>query len=202
MKYTPARDAFYSQVPSVYWGANNASTGFDSELADDIPAGFAGMEITAVTLFHAQWSGGYTAPDALIINFYDAACPPTMDPATTFVIPWGELETEMVYEDAWFVNACTATLPEAVTITETMSIGGVIDNPWGDVAPYNGLCFTDDYVVAGCGEAYWAGEFWGFPRWSPLSAYSGVELDLAYTLISEPVSNETSTWGALKSLYR
>ncbi len=195
------RDSFYCQQPHSGWNAGNASTGFDSEEADDIPNDLAGSVIGEVTLYHAQWGGGYTNPTALIINFYDGACPPAMDPVTTFVIPFDDLVTTLVYSGSWFVMEMIATLPEGVLITENMSIGGVIDNNWGQNPPYNGLVFTDDGVIAGCGGGYWSGDYWGYPRWTPFASYFG-NFDLAYCLGGEVTATDGSTWGTIKGLFR
>ncbi len=85
------------------------------------------------------------------------------------------------------------------TLGSTSSVGGVVDQNWGQNPPYCGLVFCD--AIAGC-EGYWAGDYWGFPRWSPFSAYFGYGLDLGYCLGSGPVPTQDSTWGKVKSLYR
>ena len=197
----PPEDAFYCQQPHSGWSAGNASTGFNSEEADDIPAEYAGMQITMVTLYHAQWGGGYTDPTGLIINFYDEACPPEMVPVVSHNITFGALVTEMVYSGSWFVMEMTATLPEPYTIGTSTSLGGVIDNYWGEDPPYNGLCFTDDGVIAGCGGGYWDGTYWGSPRWTPFADYFG-NYDMAYCLTGGGGTPAVdATWSQIKSLY-
>ncbi len=69
------REAFYCQQPSTSWNANNASVAFSSEMADGIPATYAGMNVTEVTLYVAEWGGGWTNPQGMIVNFYNASCP-------------------------------------------------------------------------------------------------------------------------------
>lgn len=193
------RDQIYCQQPSGDWNTFNGSTGFGSEQADDIPAAYAGVQVTGVTMWHGQWGGGYTAPSGLIVNFYNQVCPPGQTPDVSFNIPWNQMQTQMVYNGSWFVYQMTATLPNAVTLTSTTSIGGIIDNNWGQNPPYNGLviCAT----VAGC-EQYWDGDYWGVPRWTPASYYFGIYSDLAYCLEGGGVATEPTTWGQVRGLYR
>lgn len=193
------REQIYCQQPSSGWGAFNASTGFASEQADDIPGSYAGSAVTGVTMWHAQWGGGYTAPSGLIVNFYNQACPPEMNPAASFNIAWGDMQTQMVYNGGWFVYQMTATLPNAFVLGSTSSIGGIIDNNWGQNPPYNGLVYCD--AIAGC-EQYWDGDYWGVPRWTPASYYFGYATDLAYCLDGGTVAAQPSTWGQVRSLYR
>jgi len=49
---------------------------------------------------------------------------------------------------------------------------------------------------------YWSGDYWGFPRWSPFSAYFGYQGDMAYCLGAGYVPTQDTTWGKVKSLYR
>jgi len=106
-----------------------------------------------------------------------------------------------LYDGAWYVYACTATLPSPVTITESLSMGWVVDNSWGEVAPYNGISYTAIQDVAGC-EGYRDGDYWGDPRWTPLSEYFGDIADMAYALGYNTVSSEASPWDKIKSMYR
>ncbi len=193
------REQIYCQQPSSDWGAFNASTGFGSEQADDIPGAYAGQEVTGVTMWHAQWGGGPTAPSGLIVNFYNQACPPEQVAAYSFNIAWGDMEVTQVYAGSWYVNQMTATLPNPVVLGATSSIGGIIDNNWGQNPPYNGLVYCS--TVAGC-EQYWDGDYWGMPRWTPASYYFGYVTDLAYCLEGGPTATQESTWGQVRSLYR
>ncbi len=199
---TPPDNAFYCQLPNVGWNAFNASNAFNSEMADDIPSAYNGMTITHVTFYHAQWGGGYTAPAEVVVNFYNEDCPPPLSPYLSFTVPWGALEQTMVYQGSWFVNEIKIPLPEPVLIVTPMSIGGLVNVGWGTNPPYNGLCVTDEYNIAGCGEGYWAGDYWGYPRWSPFSWYWGAPFDVAYCLSYKvETPTETSTWGKIKSMY-
>lgn len=193
-------EELWCQPPAASWNAFNASTGFNSEMADDIPASLAGSQVTGVVFWHAQWAGGYQAPTGLIVNFYNQACPPSQAAASTENIPYGALQTQMVYQGSWFVNQMTATLTMPFTLGATSSIGGKIDNAWGQNAPYNGLCIVE-YPVTGC-EGYWDGAYWGMPRWTPFSAYWGSPLDLAYCILGGATPTAETTWGQVRSLYR
>ena len=196
------RDAIYCQQFHSGWNAGNASSGFGSEMADDIPAALAGSEVGGVTFYVAQWGAGWQDFTGFIVNFYDNQCPPEQDPAYSFNIPWASLTVTTLYEGGWVVKQVDAILPESVTLTATMSIGGLVDQNWGQNAPFCGLCFTDDYAINGCGEGYWDGDNWGAPRWTPFSAYWGTQWDLAYCLEGGAVPAEESTWGTIKGLYR
>ncbi len=199
LSYDPGPDTVVSQLPSATWMAQSASSGWESEIVDGIPAEFSGMDFVDVTLFCAQWGGSeYVTPDALTITVYDGVCPPEMEADMVFTIPWGELETELVFSESMYVYACTATLPAAITITETMSIGGYVSISWGQDSPFNGL--VEAPQVNGC-AAYWDFASFGYPRWSPMQ-WPGTGLDLAYILGSAPVANEPVSWGTIKSLYR
>lgn len=195
-------EAFYCQQPHSGWSAMNASSPFNSEMADDIPADLAGNDITQVTFYVAIWGGNWQDPQSFTVNFYDGACPPAMNPTVSYTVPWNEIDATFVYQGSWYVKEIVVTLPDAVTITENMSIGGLSNHGWGQNAPYVGLCLTDDYVYFGCGGGYWAGDYWGLPRWSPFSSYWGFQVDMAYCLSGEATATENTSWGHVKSLYR
>ena len=195
-------DAFYCQQPQAGWNAMNASNAFNSEMADDIPNELAGSAVTQVTFYVAQWAGNWRDPESFVVNFYDGACPPNMNPTYSFTIPWGQIDAQFVYQGSWYVKEILVTLPEAVTLTENMSIGGLSNVTWGQNAPYTGLCLTDDYVAYGCGSGYWAGDHWGYPRWTPFSSYFGYPIDLAYCLHGGPIPIDQTSWGQVKALYR
>src|SRR5512136_165985 len=54
---------FYCQAPHVYLQTINASTGFYSEVADDIPNSFAGMVIHDVVFYVSEWAGYWMDPE-------------------------------------------------------------------------------------------------------------------------------------------
>jgi hypothetical protein len=201
--YDPGPGVVVSQDPASSWKAQSATSSNGSEIADGIPTEFSGMDFSRVTLFCAQWVYDqeleYVTPDALVISIYNGVCAPEMDADKVFTIPWGELETELVHPgSSLFVYACTATLPEAITITPTMSIGGYVQISWGQVAPFNGL--VEASQVNDC-PAYWDLPSFGYPRWSPMQ-WPQSSLDLAYVLSNPIVANESLSWGTVKSLYR
>lgn len=201
ISYDPDRAAFYSQLPSAEYMAHNASSAFGSEIADNIPDGFSGVEFTQITLFLVQWDGTeFVAPDGLTFTVYDEACPPGMEADMVFEIPWSELETELLSSGSTFVYACTATLPEAITITEAMSVGGYVNTPWETDAPFNGLAEAPLQESLDC-AAYWDFALGGYDRWTPMVWY-GYGVDLAYVLGSPTVASEPASWGTIKSLYR
>lgn len=174
---------FYCQAPHVYLQTINASTGFYSEVADDIPNSFAGMVIHDVVFYVSEWAGYWMDPEGVYLNFYTESCPPGQVPAFRFLIPWADLQKTIVYDapGSFTSYRCLALLPTPVTIAANMSIGFQVITPWGEVAPYTGIVLTDEYTVVGC-EGQWDGANWGYPRWTPLSLPMGYPYDVAYCL--------------------
>ncbi len=186
------RDAAYCQDPDYIW-VYNMSSGFDSEIADDVPDALVGMAIEEITLWVGEWSAPWQDPAGVMVNFYDAECPPGMDPTHSFMIPWGDWTTVLVHDGMARVYRCTATLPEPVEVVPNMSIGGYVVMTWGHDEPFCGLCATREWVIAGCDEAYLDASWWGYPRWSPTSLYTGIPHDLAYCLgVTTPVDEGVS----------
>jgi hypothetical protein len=174
---------FYCQPPHVYLWTFNASTAFGSESVDDIPDEFVGVSIMDVVFHVAQW-GGFWVDTGVYVTFYNSECPPGLTPDASYYFAWPDLITEVIYDDPGFFTAyrCKAYLPAPVVITEDMSIGFQVQTDWGDVAPYAGVVMTDDYVTFGDCEAHWDGTYWGWPRWTTTTEYSGINVDVAYCL--------------------
>ncbi|MFB3907333.1 MAG: hypothetical protein ACE15D_02920 [Candidatus Eisenbacteria bacterium] len=195
------RDALYCQMPSPSWGCYNASTGFGSELADDIPSNLAGETVASVVLWAAEWAGQEWQPfTSLIVNFYHESCPPNLDPDVHYEVPYSQLHVTEAYAGSWFVYECTAPLNPPIVVGATMSIGGLLDNAWGTDLPYCGLAITD-WLEYGC-ECWWDGDYWGALRWTACDPYFE-PVDLAYCLLPpEPVPAEATSWGRVKSLFR
>ncbi len=178
----PARDAFYSQPPM--WAGINASDGYDTEIADDIPSFLAGQSFNEVTFYVGQWLAVWTDPFGLALDIYFNQCPPGMESDLHYEFPWSELNPELVYHQTGYMTIyeVTASLPSAVTITTSMSVGGYVIIDWGDGAPYCGFCPTEWDVLYGCNELYWDSPTEGAPRWTPLSVATGYFGNLAYGL--------------------
>jgi hypothetical protein len=193
------RDSFYCQSVSASWNATNASSAFNSEMADDIP-GFSGSAVSQVTMYVAEWGGGWVDPQSFTFNFYVGVCPPNMTADATYTINWADLTPTLVYSGGWYVYQITGNLPSSYTIGAATSLGGFSNNNWGQNAPYCGLVVCD--VPNGCGEGYWAGDFWGAPRWTPFSFYFGYTWDVAYCLGGGPTPAKSSSWGQIRGLYK
>lgn len=175
---------FYCQDPHVYLQTVNSSSSFGSEVADDIPDDFVGMDILDVVFYVSEWGGYWVNPSGVYVNFYDAECPPGGTPATSVYFPWASLDLELIYDapGSFTCYRCTGYLPGAEAITADMSIGFQVDNDWGQTTPYCGIVMTDDNTTFGDCEAYWDGAYWGVPRWTPMSSYFGIAFDVAYCL--------------------
>ena len=192
------RDMFYCQPPIGM--AFNASTAFDAELADDVPDALNGQTFNQVGFNVLEWGSTWMNPTGCYVNIYLGECPPTMNPDTSYYFLWADLAPVYQNLDGYDTYYCTATLPDTWTISEPMSIGFVVDNSWGQNAPYCGVATTNFDAWYGDCVAYWAGDYWGFPRWSSASAY-GYNIDVGFCLGLIVTPAEESDWSTLKSLY-
>ncbi|MFH1689805.1 MAG: hypothetical protein ABIE42_06150 [Candidatus Eisenbacteria bacterium] len=202
----PSRGVLYCQPPSFSY-AVNASTAYESEIADDLPDSLVGRSVGEVTLYVTEW--GHTEwvePLGLVVRFYDGACAPPLEPTITYSLSWSELMTslEVMTPPTIIVYSATAALPFPVTVTSGMSLGAYVVTDWTQ-QPYAGLTLTEPGEVYGCGESYWDYTPHGAPRWTPLSSATGIEADLAYCLaeVGTGIQEEEATsWGRIKRLYR
>jgi hypothetical protein len=199
-------DPLYCQTPSCGFSAN-ASTPFDSEVADDLPDALSGRFIENVTLYVAEWlDGEWTDPLGLIVSFYDGQCPPSMLPALSCTFQWSDLDVELVEHNppTRIVYAARAAMPSPVQIMPEMSMGAQVVIDWS-FAPYCGFVLTAPDAVSGCGEAYWDDATHGAPRWSTFLESTGLSSDLAYCLTESPTGLPTErdiTWGLMKALFQ
>jgi hypothetical protein len=202
-----SRDALYCQEP--YYGFSaRASTSADAEIADDLPDSLVDREIGAVTFYVAEWLALWRDPVSLVVTFYDAECPPDMVPYLLFEFPWDELETQLEWQySAQTAYSAVATLPDPVTITEDMSIGGCLVTRWPE-QPYTGFVMSNINEPAGCGEAYWDAPLYGAPRWIPISDVAALHGDTAFCLweaatdVPDGDTRGDVSWGRVKGLYR
>jgi hypothetical protein len=198
---------FYMQPPHVYWWTINASSPFGSELADDIPADLGEMALSGVIFYALEWGGYWSNPAGFTIGIYGEDCPPDLD-GTQFYYAWGNpgMSSVIVYDDPGWMTAyeITQMFDEPLCLAPPVSIGFQLDLTWGPNPPYGGVTMTNDYDVYGCGQAYWDGTYWGYPRWGTVSGFFGTQADVAYGLLGElgPTATENTTWGAVKELYR
>jgi hypothetical protein len=158
------------------------SSGFDAEIADDIPGELAGQVIGEITLWVGEWDAPWQDPLGVQVNFYLEACPPTMEPAFSFTIPWADWSTVLVYTGLAQVYRATALLPEPVTITPEMSLGVTALIDWGTDSPFTGFCATPMHVYYGACVAYLDAANWGYSRWTAIDFYTTIVQDLAFCL--------------------
>ncbi len=207
-----ARTSFYCQTPFVGTSIN-ASTGYGSELADDIPHYLDGMGFNEITLWIAEWQisdpQDWIDPDGVRIRIYDDVCPPLLDPVQLFDVAWSEITTTLTYSGGpWVIYEAVIPLPEAVTITTATSIGIQVINSWGDGFPWVGVMalYTEDSY--GC-PAFLSDPTHGAPRWTRIDQQTGTQFDIAYCLDMQTVGippEETpvraTSWGRVKGYYR
>jgi len=200
----PPRGAFYCQPPSFDY-AVNASTAFESEVADDVPDSLTGRAIGEVTLYVTEWgSDEWVEPAGVVIRFYDGECPPPLKATVVYSFAWNELTTSLEHMNppVKIVYAVTAALPTPVTITADMSLGAYVVTDW-PLQPYAGLTLTQPDDLHGCGELYWDDATHGAPRWTQLSSVTGIAADLAYCLAEEGTGiQDEISWGRMKNLFR
>jgi hypothetical protein len=207
------RGSFYCQVPEFVFATINASTGFGPELADDVPGDLQGMAFNEITLWVGEWymedPDLWVDPDAVRLRIYDDVCPPPLEPAQLIDVAWEDIETSLYSEGGPFViREATIPLPADVVVSDFMSIGIQVVNPWGDQWPYVGVMalFTED----GFGCPLWVSDpGHGLPRWTSSEDALGDAYDIAYCLgtqtISVPPDNppvDTVSWGRVKGLWR
>ena len=199
----PVRDVLYCQDPDPMFNAIQSSSGYGTEVSDDIPIEMVGGGVDEVVLYVAEWGDDvWLDPDGIVINFYYSECPPDLEPDLSYTFAWSDLSPELVYSGGWVTYRVTAALPEIVPILAEMSIGGYVLNPWGTDEPFCGLGVTALDDIYGCGAAYLDAPDWGYIRWTSTTWPSGLGYDMAYCLNGGTVASETMTWGAVRSLYR
>ena len=204
----PPRDILFCQPPTAGYYTMNASTGYASELADDFPEEFGVGQwmVDEIVVYIGEWGDDWVNPAGIIVNLYSGDCPPDMAPYQTLYFPGGD----PAFMDFFFVNDQPGSYDLEVTlyvnpnfqILSPMSIGFVVDNTWGEGAPYCGVDYTVDDDIYGCGEAYIDHAYWEHPRWTPASASHGAPVDIAYCLgANGATAAGTSTWSVFKTLY-
>jgi len=202
----PPRGTIYSQPAAIGFSVN-ASTEFNSEVADDLPDSLVGRSVGEVTLYVAEWAHWeWVEPLGIIISFYDGTCQPDLAPAVTCSVGWSDLVTELLDESppTRIVYSATAALPSPVTVTADMSIGAYVVTDW-EPQPYAGLTMTAPDNIYGCGQAYWDDEEHGAPRWTPLSDATTISADLAFCLAESGTGIDDAapvSWSRIKSIYK
>ena len=201
------RDVLYGQPPAVGLSIN-ASTAFNSEVADDLPDSLAGRTVREVTLYVSEWAAAnWIDPQGIVVRFYDGSCPPPLEAAVTCTIGWHGIITELLdwSPPTRIVYSSTFAIEPPVVLSAGMSIGATVITSWGAVPPYAGLTMSTPGDINGCGEAYWDDETHGAVRWTRLSDASAITADLAFSLAEEGTGVEEAaptSWGRLKNLFR
>jgi len=195
---TPDRSIIHCQDPTSGYFTTNASTGFESEIADDIPAALDGQVVGQIVVYMGEWGAAWQDPAGIIVNLYNEDCPPPMEPYDTLYFPWGDpnfMTYEFVIESPTSADVMvTLFLQTPLVIQAPMSLGFVVDNTWGVDPPYCGIDYCDG-MYGSCIGAY-DHEYWDEPRWTE-------SYDVAYCLDDEVViATEPSSWSTIKTLYR
>ena len=186
------RNAFYCQDPDfamIY----NMSSGFDAEIADDIPAELAGETVTSVTLWIGQWYsvGGpqWTEPVGVRLNLYGESCPPAMEPFDTIEVLWADLDKTHVYDSVGSdVYEVHLPLDPPLVLAAGMSLGATALIDWGQAEPFTGIVATPTYVSYGDCPAHLDASWWGYDRWTSIDFYTQIPQDVAYCLTGPTTS--------------
>lgn len=179
-----ARDAFYCQNPD-YMMIYNMSSGFDAEIADDIPDQWVGYPVTSVTLWFGEWytggGQGWQEPLGLRLNLYHESCPPELIPYRTIEIAWADLDKILVdSSSSRWVYEVHVPLSPALLVEPGMSLGATALIDWGQEEPFCGIVATPFWVSYGACPAYLDGENWGYIRWTAIDEFTTINQDLAY----------------------
>ena len=76
----PVRDVLYCQDPDPMFNAIQSSSGYGTEVSDDIPIEMVGGGVDEVVLYVAEWGDDvWLDPDGIVINFYYSECPPELE---------------------------------------------------------------------------------------------------------------------------
>jgi hypothetical protein len=185
----PDRENFYCQPQSPIYNAVNASTGYNSEIADDLPDEFSGEFFNVVSVHVVEWNGSWHQPQGITLNFYYSECPPDLDPDISWDFDWDDIDPVQVYDSSeWNAYRVTAILPETLEIHPAMSMGAQVRNDWGQANPLCGIGLTNMSYIFGCSDSYWDAAAWGYYRWTPSSGITGVAYDFAYCLAYESMT--------------
>jgi len=177
---------YYCQEPD-YIQIYNMSSGFDAEIADDIPLHLAGYRLKKITLWVGQWftSGGGTwrDPEGVRVNFYHESGPPEMDPFSTVEVAWRELSKTLVHSSSDMrVYEVQIFLSPMLLLEAGMSLGATALIDWGHDEPFTGICATPFGISYGQDVAYLDGSWWGYVRWTAINYFTNIDQDLAYGL--------------------
>ncbi len=201
-------DDLYCQTPEPF-GSVNASTGWSSKVADDIPLVLSGQTFNQVTIWVAEWQipdeSHWVDPDAVWVRLYDGTCPPPDDAFAEYRVPWADVETMLWWPgNPWVVYEARVPLPEPVTLPfAATSIGFQIENSWGSAVPHSGVMFVRNGSHGAC-------RFWfTLPPENPVCTEVTEDWDLGFCLgyrtttsiPDEPFVHPVS-WGRLKTKQR
>jgi len=181
-----ARDAFYCQDPD-YVMVYNMSSGFDAEIADDIPDEWAGYEVASITLWFGEWytggSQGWRDPVGLRVNLYHESCPPELVPYRSIEIAWDDLDKILIESTSsrWVYEVHVPLSPTLIVEPGT-TLGATALIDWGQEEPFCGIVATPFWVSYGACPAYLDGQNWGYIRWTAIDEFTTINQDLAYCL--------------------
>jgi len=185
-----ARDVIYCQDPD-YSMIYQMSSGFNAEIADDIPVEFTGEIISTVTLWLGEWyyGGGpyWTEPDGIRLNFYHEACPPELLPYHSVEVPWVDLDKDLIFDNtSSTVYELRIHLDPPLEVGEFMSIGATALISWGTQEPFTGIVATPWEVSYGACPAWLDAANWGYIRWTSIDNFTTIPQDMAYCLSTLP----------------
>jgi hypothetical protein len=204
------RDLFYCQGFDVTAWPVPANSVDELEVADDLPPDLLGLAFDEVGFYCTTYVLGIGSaleelapPEAITLNVYTAACPPTLEPAGSYTFDWDMMETELEAEtdqySLWWVSI---QLPEPWTIEEGMSLGWICHTDRSiEESPPILVGPMGTYEIFGACGGWIDAHLFDAPRWTPLDFAWGEPMDLVWCLGIKATATAASSWGPLKSLY-
>lgn len=162
----------YCQDPAENFGIIiNASAEFLSEVADDMPESLECDDFVGWDLLIGGWGDQWQDPYGIKISYYNSGCPPDYGPDQEVVYLWDGpfLHAELVWDDQYTAWAVHIEGQDQTHIENPMSIGIQVEDNGDQEPPFYGVVLTEPGNIGGQCEAYFSGDFYGYPRWTAMS---------------------------------
>ena len=165
----------------------NASSGYLTEVGDDLPESFECSQVSGWDLIIGGWGAAWQDPYGIKVSIYEASCPPDMGPSHEVMYVWNGpfMTAECVWDGDWTAWHVHIDPVDQTHIENPMSMGIQVQNQWGQDPPYVGVVLTGEGQIYGQCEGYFSGDLLGYPRWTPISVPMGAPYDLAFCMTTD-----------------